>query len=137
MESSCTEVVLNGIPAFPERFNLSCHCVIWQRCNATCFMQSLKTFLCTTTSFHFNFDPGTVTNFVNMVLRRSHYSYESRSSTHCSRLTEYCRRWLNSRCSCPQSWQLSNSLSSCDSSVASTFYLTLVNKGLSPILEIQ
>ena len=26
----------------------------------TCFTQSLKTFLCTTTSYHFNFDPGTL-----------------------------------------------------------------------------
>ena len=48
---SCTEVVLNGIPVFPERFNPSCHCVIWQRCIVTCFTQSLKTFLCTKLQF--------------------------------------------------------------------------------------
>ena len=53
--SSCMEVVLNGIPAFPEHFNPSCHCTIWQCCIATCFM---KTFLCTMISCHFNFDPG-------------------------------------------------------------------------------
>ena len=29
-------------------------------------------------------------SFVNMVLGRSHYPYESQRSTHCSRLTEYC-----------------------------------------------
>ena len=52
-------VVLYGIPAFPERFNPSYHCTIWQRC-ATCFTQSLKSLFCTTTSCHFNFDPGTL-----------------------------------------------------------------------------
>ena len=31
------EGVLNGIPAFPERLNPSCHC-----CIARCFAQSLK-----------------------------------------------------------------------------------------------
>ena len=29
--------VMNGIPAFPERFNPSCHCAIWQRCTSICF----------------------------------------------------------------------------------------------------
>ena len=33
-------------------------------------------------------------SFVNMVLERSHYPYESQRSTHRSRLTVYCRRWL-------------------------------------------
>ena len=37
-----------------------------------------------------------------------------------------CTNSSNSPCSCPQSWQLSSSPSSCDSSVASTFYPTLV-----------
>ena len=46
-------------PFFPEFFNPSCHCMIWHRCIATCFKQSLKT-LCFTTSCHFNFDPGTL-----------------------------------------------------------------------------
>ena len=58
--SSYTEVVLNGIPAFLECFNPSCHCAIWQRCIATCFKKSLKTFLCTMKSCHFNFDLGTL-----------------------------------------------------------------------------
>ena len=48
MVSSCTEVVLNGIAAFPERFNPSCHCAKWQRYIATCFTQFQVTFLCTT-----------------------------------------------------------------------------------------
>ena len=34
-----------------------------------CFTQSLKTFLCTTTSWHFNFDPGTLLQFCNHGLR--------------------------------------------------------------------
>ena len=34
-------------------------------------------------------------SFVNMILRRSHYPYERQRSTHCSRFTEYCRRWLH------------------------------------------
>ena len=34
-------------------------------------------------------------SFVNMILGRSHYPYESQRSTHCSRMTEYCRRWLH------------------------------------------
>ena len=57
---SCMEGFLNGISSFSECFNPSCHCAILQHCIATCFMQSLKTFLCTTTSCHFNFDPGTL-----------------------------------------------------------------------------
>ena len=126
--SSCTEVVLNNIPAFLEHFNPSCRCAIWQCCIATCFTQSLKTFLCTKTLCHFNFDPGTL--LVNMILGCTHCPYERQRFTHCSRLTEYCRRWLpnssNSPCSCPQKWQLSNSPSSCDSNVPSTFYLTFV-----------
>ena len=86
--SSCTEVVLNGIRAFPVCFNTSCHRAIWQRCIATCFTQFQKTLLYTTTSCHLNFDPGTLLSFVNMVLGRSHYPYESQRSTHCSRLIE-------------------------------------------------
>ena len=58
--SSCVEIVLNDIPAFPERFNSSYHHVIRQRCIATCFTQSLKAFLFTTTSCYFNFHPGTL-----------------------------------------------------------------------------
>ena len=58
MGASCMEVVLNGIPAFLECFNPSCYCAIWQRCIAKFFTQSLKTFLCTMTSCHFN--PGTL-----------------------------------------------------------------------------
>ena len=34
-------------------------------------------------------------SFVNMVLGLSHHLYESQRSTHCSRLTEYCRNWLH------------------------------------------
>ena len=63
-----TEVVLNGVPAFLEFFNPSCHCAIWQCFIATCFMQSLKTFVCTRTSCHFNFDPGMLLYFLNMIL---------------------------------------------------------------------
>ena len=33
-------------------------------------------------------------SFVNMVLGRSGYPHESQRSTHCSRLTECCHRWL-------------------------------------------
>ena len=40
--SSCTDVVLNIISAFPERFNPTYHCAIWERCIATFFTQSLK-----------------------------------------------------------------------------------------------
>ena len=69
VESSYTEVVLNGISAFPERFNPPCHCAIWQRSITTCFKQSLKTFLCTTTSCHFNFDPGMLLQFCKHGLR--------------------------------------------------------------------
>ena len=54
----CTEVVLNDIPPFPKRFNPSYHCAIKKHCIATCFMQSLKIFLCTTISRDFNFNPG-------------------------------------------------------------------------------
>ena len=32
-------------------------------------------------------------SFVNMVLGRSHYPYESQRWTECSRLTDYCSRW--------------------------------------------
>ena len=55
--SSCTGV---GCSERHPCFNPSCHCAIWQRCIATCFTQSLKTCLCTTSSCHFNFDPGTL-----------------------------------------------------------------------------
>ena len=41
------------------------------------------------------FIQGHCSSFVNMVLGRSHCLYESQRSTHCSRLTEYCRRWLH------------------------------------------
>ena len=34
-------------------------------------------------------------SFVNKVLGRSHYPYESQRSIHCGRLTKYCRRWLH------------------------------------------
>ena len=34
-------------------------------------------------------------SFVNMVLGSSHYPYESQHSSQCSRLTEYCHRWLH------------------------------------------
>ena len=44
-------------PCLPGK---SCHCAIWQSCITICFMQCLKTFLCTMTSCHFNFDPGTL-----------------------------------------------------------------------------
>ena len=56
---------------------------------------SLKIFLCTTTSCQFNFDPERCYSFVNIVLGRSQYPYESQCSTYCSRLMEYCRRWLH------------------------------------------
>ena len=42
--SSCTEVVLNDIPAFPERFKPSCHFAIWPHYVAACFKKSLETF---------------------------------------------------------------------------------------------
>ena len=58
--SSCTEAVLNGIPASPERFNPSCNRAIWKRCIVTCLTEPLKTLLCTTNSCHFNFDLGTL-----------------------------------------------------------------------------
>ena len=48
---------LSGMP------NPLCHCALWECCIATCFMQSLKTFLCTMASCHFNFDPGTLLSF--------------------------------------------------------------------------
>ena len=53
---------LSWTASLPSRdlFNPSCLCAIWQRCIATCFTQSLQTFLCTMTSCHFNFDPGTL-----------------------------------------------------------------------------
>ena len=34
-------------------------------------------------------------SFVNMILGCLHYPYESKYSTHCSRLTDYCRHWLH------------------------------------------
>ena len=65
--SPCGVVLYGGcsdeIPAFPECFNASCHYAIYQRCIATCFTRSLKTFLCTMTSCHFNFDSGTLLYF--------------------------------------------------------------------------
>ena len=98
-----------------------------------CFMQSLKTFLCTTTILI----QERCSSFINMVLWRSHYPYESQCSTHCSTVdwqstvAAGCTNSSNSPCSCPQSWQLSNSPSPCDSSVANTFYPTFVfNLGL-------
>ena len=65
----CTGVVLNGIPALPEYLFPSCHCAILQRCIATSLTWSLKTFLCTTTWYHFNFDPGTLLKFFKHDLR--------------------------------------------------------------------
>ena len=93
--SSFTEVVLNSIPAFPESFNPSCHCEIWQRSFATWFKQFWKNscvlrHLATSILIH-----ERCSSFVNMVLGCSHYPYGSQRSTHCSRLTEYCRRWLH------------------------------------------
>ena len=69
-------------------------------------------------------------SFLNMVLGRStsplnvnvlHPAVDWQST-----VTAGCTNSSNSLCSCPQSWQLSNSPSSCDSSVASTFYPTFV-----------
>ena len=93
--SSCMEIVLNGIAAFLECFNPLCNCAIWQRYIAICFMPSLNTFLCTTTRATSILIQQCCSSYVNMVLCRSHYPYESQRSTHCSRLTEYCCCWLH------------------------------------------
>ena len=47
----------DGIPAFPERSNPSCHLAIWRSCSGASFTLSLKTCLCTTDSCQFNFYP--------------------------------------------------------------------------------
>src|SRR5215469_459764 len=52
-----------------EQFHPSCHCVLWQRSITTCFSQSLKTGLCTTTSCNFNFYPGALVFFRKHVVR--------------------------------------------------------------------
>ena len=72
--SFCTAVVLNGIPSFPERFNLSC--VPRPRATSILIQEHCS-------------------SFVKMVLGRSHYPYESQRSAHCSRLIENCHRWLH------------------------------------------
>ena len=53
-------VILYDISGFPKCFNQLCPSAIWQCCIATYFTESLKTFLCTTNSCHFNFEPGTL-----------------------------------------------------------------------------
>ena len=58
--SLCTEVVLNGIPALRNALTYRATSILIQERSST---------------------------FVNMVLGRSHYPYESQCSTHCSRLT--------------------------------------------------
>ena len=80
------EVVLYGScsewhPCLPGRFSPSCHCAISQRCIAIYVTQSLKTFLCTTTSCHFNLNQEHCSAFVNIVLGRSHDPYKSQCST--------------------------------------------------------
>ena len=78
--------------------SLHCHDEWWSSVPpsiAICFTQSLKTLFCTTTSCHYDLIQKRCSTFVNMVVGRSHYPYESQRSTHCSRLTEYCRRSLD------------------------------------------
>ena len=82
---------------------------------ATCFTQSLKTFLRNTSIVIREL----CCDFVNMVLGRSHHqtsvNWESTPAAGCTNSP-------NSPCSYRQSWQLSNSPSSWDSSVSSTLY---------------
>ena len=123
--------VLYGIPAFLELYKPSCSCAIWQHCIATCFNSPWKhSCVLHTTSCHFNFDPEHCSSFANMVSGCSYYPYESQHSTTTvdwqSTVTAGCSNSFYSPCTCPQNWQLLNSQSSCDSSVASIFYPTLV-----------
>ena len=94
---SCTENVLIGIHAFPERYSPSCHYPVWYG-NAT----SPHTSRCPWKYCYILWPLGTsiliqkrCSNFVNMVLGRSHYPYERHRSTQCSRLTEYYHHWLH------------------------------------------
>jgi len=74
--------VLNGIPPFTKQFHPSCHFAIWQSSITTCFSQSLKTGLCTTTSCNFNFYPGALVLFHKHVVRAPELGfYTSRRST--------------------------------------------------------
>ena len=81
--SSCTEVVLNSIPAFPEHFNPSCHCAVWQCCITTCFMQTLKMFFVLQSCATSILMQESCSSFVNTVLGCSCYPYESQRSTNC------------------------------------------------------
>ena len=91
-----------------------------------------KNILCTTTSCHFNFDPGTLLEFckhclmactIPMKVNVLHTAVDWQST-----VTAGCTSSSNSPCSCPQSWQLSNWPSSSDSSVVITFYLTFISE---------
>ena len=117
--SFCTEVVLNGVLAFPECFSPSCHCARWQCCIAACFTQSLKTFLCTTTSCHFKHGLSVLA----ISLWKSMFYIQQLIDK--NTIITNCTNSSNSSCSLSQSWQLLNS-QSCDSSVASTFHPTSV-----------
>ena len=124
MESSYMEVVLNGIPALTEHLNPSWHSAIRQRCIATRFTQSQNysfVLRSRTTSILIQ---GRCLSFVNMVLGRLHNPMKV-NVLHTTvdwlrTVAAGCTNLSNSPCSCPQSWQLSNSSLSCDSSVAST-----------------
>ena len=70
--------------SYQERFNPSCHWAIWQRCIATCLTQSQKHSCVLWPRSTSILIQARCSTFVNMVLGRSHYPFESQSSTHCS-----------------------------------------------------
>jgi len=131
MGSSWTTAVLNGIPPFTEQFHPSCHCVIWQSSITTCFSQSLKTGLCTTTLGNFNFYPGALVLFRKHVVRALELGfYTSRrctmqlNQTQPSPLTVLLQ--LNFRYQVQMTVVSPDAHPSSYSSVATTLYPTLV-----------
>ena len=71
-------ILYGGCPKWPHA-----SCCPWKH---SCVLRPLATSILIQEHF---------SNFVNMVLGCSHYPYKSQRSSHCSRSTEYCRRWLH------------------------------------------
>ena len=131
MGSSWTTAVLNEIPPFMEQFHPSCHCAIWQSSITTCFSQSLKTGLCITTSCNFNSYPGALVLFCKHVVRELELGfYTSRRCTMQLNQTQWSPLivllQLNFCYQVQTTVVSSNAYPSSYSSVATTFYPTLV-----------
>ena len=110
--------------------NSSRRFAIWQCCITTCFTPSWKHSCVLRPRANSILIQERCSSFVNMVLERSHCPMKV-NVVHTavdwqSTVAAGCTNSSNT-CTCQQSWQLSHSPSSCDSSVASTFHPNFCN----------